>query len=235
MPCRASCYLSMATERTCATGCTLAITAPASAQSWPRGASVKPTTSAGGTSVTTSKSCRLSATFSTLSSRAATERAIARRLALSPTVQAMIGAMPSTRARSSANWGGCRRRLSKPAFLKQCSGTSTISRGCGKSQAVAIETGSKRTTPAGRRHEKRHHSRRRLRHPALPSDAGHLQATSAGVRQADDLLPAFFADARGDTGDPAHLHPAGHAPLPAVVGRWRAVGPQSFLCGATVG
>ena len=41
----------------------------------------------------------------------------------------------------------------------------------------------------------RHHSRRRVRHAAVPGDARGVEAAAAGLRQADDLLPAVHADA----------------------------------------
>ena len=40
-----------------------------------------------------------------------------------------------------------------------------------------------------------------------------LQAAAAGLRQADDLLPALHADAGGHPRHPGHLHAAGHAAL----------------------
>ena len=52
-------------------------------------------------------------------------------------------------------------------------------------------------------HHARHHPGRRFRHPAAPGDHGHQQATGAGLRQADDLLPAVDADLR------RHLRRAG--------------------------
>ena len=67
-------------------------------------------------------------------------------------------------------------------------------------------------------------ARRRLRHPALPDHAGDLEADHAGVRQADDLLPAVHADDGGDPGDPAHHHAAGPGAVPAAAGRRLAVG-----------
>ena len=47
-----------------------------------------------------------------------------------------------------------------------------------------------------------HHPGRRVGHAALPGDARRLQAAAAGLRQADDLLPAEHADARGHPRDP---------------------------------
>ena len=51
-----------------------------------------------------------------------------------------------------------------------------------------------------------HHPRRRLRHAAVSADAGRQQAAAAGLRQADDLLPAVDADAGRHPRHPAHLH-----------------------------
>jgi dTDP-glucose 4,6-dehydratase len=59
----------------------------------------------------------------------------------------------------------------------------------------------------------RHHPRRRLRHPPAPGHPGHQQATAAGVRQADDLLPAQHPDAGGHPRHPGHQHAARHAAL----------------------
>ena len=47
-----------------------------------------------------------------------------------------------------------------------------------------------------------HHPGRRVGHAALSGDARRLQAAAAGLRQADDLLPAEHADARGHPRDP---------------------------------
>ena len=54
-----------------------------------------------------------------------------------------------------------------------------------------------------------HHPRRRLRHAAVSADARRQQAAAAGLRQADDLLPAVDADAGGHPRHPGHLHAAG--------------------------
>ena len=78
----------------------------------------------------------------------------------------------------------------------------------------------------------RHHPRRRLRHAAVPGHAGGQQAAAAGVRQADDLLPAVHADAGGHPRHPAHLDARGHAALRAAAGRRRALGlePRRTRC-----
>lgn len=69
----------------------------------------------------------------------------------------------------------------------------------------------------------RHHPRRRRRHAAIPPDHGNEQAAAAGLRQADDLLPAVHADALGHPGHPHHLDPGGHTALRASPWRWRTV------------
>src|SRR5438309_9003105 len=52
-----------------------------------------------------------------------------------------------------------------------------------------------------------HHTCRGQRHAPLPGDAGRIQATSAGLRQADDLLPLEHADARRYPRHPRHSTP----------------------------
>ena len=98
--------------------------------------------------------------------------------------------------------------------------TAWVRRGC---RAASTSTGSRSSTRRTRRRrhdeQERHHSRRRLRHPALPGHAGRQQAAAAGLRQADDLLPAVHADAGGDPRHPDHLDAAGHAALRAAAGR----------------
>ena len=53
-----------------------------------------------------------------------------------------------------------------------------------------------------------HHPRRRLRHAAVSGHAGRVEAAAAGLRQADDLLPAVDADAGRHPRHPAHLDAA---------------------------
>ncbi len=48
-------------------------------------------------------------------------------------------------------------------------------------------------------------------HAPAPADPAGQQATAAGVRQADDLLPALDADAGGHPRDPGHQHARGPA------------------------
>jgi hypothetical protein len=75
----------------------------------------------------------------------------------------------------------------------------------------------------------RHHPRRWLRHTAAPGHAGHQQAAAAGVRQADDLLPAQHPHAGGHPRRAHHQHPARHPALPATAGRWQPVGHEPQL------
>ena len=58
-------------------------------------------------------------------------------------------------------------------------------------------------------------------HPPAPADQGRQQAAPAGLRQADDLLPAQRADAGGDPRGADHLDAAGPAALPAPARRRR--------------
>jgi hypothetical protein len=62
-------------------------------------------------------------------------------------------------------------------------------------------------------YNERNHTNRGLWHQASPFDAGGEQAAHAGLRQADDLLPAGHAYALGHPRDPDHLQ----APRPADV------------------
>ena len=54
-----------------------------------------------------------------------------------------------------------------------------------------------------------HHPRRRLRHAAVSDHPSLSQAAAAGLRQADDLLPAVGADARRHPRDPVITTPRG--------------------------
>ena len=79
---------------------------------------------------------------------------------------------------------------------------------------------------------KGNHPGRRLGHAALSGDARGVEAAAAGVRQADDLLPADDADAGGHSRHPADLHAGGHAALRAAPGRRRAMGSRAVVRGA---
>ena len=65
-----------------------------------------------------------------------------------------------------------------------------------------------------------------------PLDARRLEAAAAGVRQADDLLPAVDADAGGHPRDPRHLDAARPAAVRAAARRRLAVRHRAQLRGA---
>ena len=69
-----------------------------------------------------------------------------------------------------------------------------------------------------------HRPRRRQRHAAAPDHAGRLQAAAAGLRQADDLLPAVGAHAGRHPGDADHLDADRPAAVPAAARRRVASG-----------
>ena len=100
----------------------------------------------------------------------------------------------SARARPPSGWRRSRKRAaaswSGPARLLQsrCSPT-------------------RNGTGNGQRAHERHHSRRRVRHPAVPDHPFDQQAAAAGLRQAADLLSAVDADAGGDRRHPDHHTP----------------------------
>lgn len=61
--------------------------------------------------------------------------------------------------------------------------------------------------PVARQHPSQgHHSGGWVRYPALPADPGGEQATAAGIRQADDLLPAIGAHACRAAGNSDYHH-----------------------------
>jgi len=72
--------------------------------------------------------------------------------------------------------------------------------------------------------QKRHHLGRWLGHTALPGDAGGEQTAHAGVRQADDLLPADHAHAEWYSRGVDHFNPARHSAFYRVAGRRQPVG-----------
>ena len=74
-----------------------------------------------------------------------------------------------------------------------------------------------------------HHSRRRVRHPALPDHPVDQQAAAAGLRQALDLLSAVDPDAGGDHRHPDHHHAERPARLPGPARGRAAVGPRPQL------
>src|SRR4030067_1109672 len=124
----------------------------------------------------------------------------------------MTGAMPLTRARSSAIWAGNRRRVLKPESAKPCNGIWTIWNGLRVSPVVNTRSGSTPITAIGERHE-RHYSGGRIGDALVSGDSGCFQATAADLRQTNDLLPAIHADAGGYQGFSGHLYPAGYSPV----------------------
>src|SRR6185437_1331842 len=80
----------------------------------------------------------------------------------------------------------------------------------------------------------RHHPRRRLRHAPAPDHPCGEQAAAAGVRQADDLLPAGHADAGRHLRGAGDQHPARAGDVPAPAGRRLAVGHRDQLCRAAL-
>ena len=111
--------------------------------------------------------------------------------------------------------GGC--RSPPPTSRGRRAGRPTRCSTAARSRAFGIvpRPGARRWREVGReaagRGEARHegdHPRRRLRHAPPSDDAGGQQAAAAGLRQADDLLPARHADAGGHPRDPDHHHAA---------------------------
>ena len=62
---------------------------------------------------------------------------------------------------------------------------------------------------AGGTHE-RHTSCGGKRYPVVSADQNYVEAASAGVRQADDLLSAFHTHAVRHSGHSRHFNPSGH-------------------------
>ena len=121
-----------------------------------------------------------------------------------------------------------RARPSRAGSRARCAGTSTTPTWVASVQSgeyrqldrPELRARARRARERERGHAQGHHPRRRLRHAAVSGDAGRLQAAAAGLRQADDLLPAVDADARGHPRHPAdHLDAAGHAALRAAARR----------------
>ena len=65
-----------------------------------------------------------------------------------------------------------------------------------------VDRAPRRSPRTAERGSQGHHPGRRVGHAAIPGHAGRLQAAAARLRQADDLLPAEHADARGHPRDP---------------------------------
>ena len=64
-----------------------------------------------------------------------------------------------------------------------------------------------------------HNPRRRVRHPPVPAHHRHQQAAAAGLRQADDLLPAVRPHDGRHPRHPDHLDPGGPSELRAPAAR----------------
>ena len=75
-------------------------------------------------------------------------------------------------------------------------------------------------------------ARGRRGHPAASDNAGDQQAAPADLRQADDLLPAQRADARGNPRGADHQHPAGAVLLQEAARRRQPMGHAVRVRGA---
>src|SRR5690606_10769968 len=139
------------------------------------------------------------------------------------------------------NWAGSRSTPSSRASPPPWTGTWPTRNGCSGCWTAATASNASaprldreslaraRTSLCGLSKEnhdgtQRHHPGRRLRHPALSDHQGRQQAAAAGVRQADDLLPAQRADAGGHPRSADHQYPARAGAVPEPAGRRLAVG-----------
>ena len=133
-------------------------------------------------------------------------------------------------ARSGATSAGVRRRRSRRGSRRRSTGTSTTRAGCsacrdGSYRGERLGVATARHDSSRKRHDDQgHHPRRRRRHAAASAHAVDQQAAAAGVRQADDLLPAEHADAGGHPRDPRDQHAARAGAVPATARRRLAVG-----------
>ena len=84
----------------------------------------------------------------------------------------------------------------------------------------------------GGRRDEGHRAGRGQRYPVASDHPGGVQAAAAGLRQADDLLPAVGAVPGRHPGDPDHLHPDRPAQLPAAAGQRQPVRRALRLRGA---
>ena len=95
--------------------------------------------------------------------------------------------------RSATSSAGRRARPSRRVYAGPCAGTSSTRPGSSRCARASTAAGSNRTTGSVERraHDRqRHHLGRRFRHTSASVDKVHQQAADAGLRQADDLLPA---------------------------------------------
>ena len=124
-----------------------------------------------------------------------------RRLRFTPSIQPAIRRLLG--ARQIHGWTA---RSWSARSASHCHGWETGARACMARLVGRNDHTEPASVPESVRHE-RHHPRRRQGNAAASHDAGDIQAASAGLRQADDLLPAHHAHAGG--------HPGHHGDLDA--------------------
>src|SRR5688572_9526268 len=108
----------------------------------------------------------------------------------------MITATRSMQRRSSASWAGSPKWGLKRGYVAQLTGICRIRSGWIRQAAVHLATGSRRIMPGGPRASPNegHYSGGWQGHAPVPFDNFDQQADVTGVRQANDLLPAFHVD-----------------------------------------
>ena len=157
--------------------------------------------------------------------------------ASSPTGPATISATRSTRRRSERGAGlEGRRTISNAGSAAPSTGISPTAPGGSASAPPATPASGSgqrpdRASGAGMS-MKGHPAGRRLRHAAASDDAGGVEAVAAGLRQADDLLPAVGADAGRHPRHHGDLHARGPAAVPPPARRRRAPRRALHLCRA---
>src|SRR5471032_2129999 len=119
--------------------------------------------------------------------------------------------------RSGASWDGPLARPSTADCARPWTGTSAIKTGpraCSPAptRVSGLAWGSTHDRPQGT------HSRRRRGQPLAPAHARRQQTAVTSLRQADDLLSALHAYARGRAGDSDHLDTRRPAALSRAVG-----------------
>src|SRR5277367_2089834 len=125
-------------------------------------------------------------------------------------------------AKSSRSWAGSRRRALNRGFARLWSGISRIRIGLRTCAPALTSIGLKPTTRSVSDDEG-NCARGRFGDPPLSGHPRHFETAAAGVRQADDLLSADYAHARGYPGNTDHLDAAGYVALCGVTGRRHAV------------
>src|SRR6187402_3178844 len=116
----------------------------------------------------------------------------------------MTRVMRSMRRRSSATLTGGLVKPLRPVWKRLCAGISTTRPG-GNAYWTAVIASNESAQWTAPNESQRHHPRRRFRHATAPTDARRVQTTLAGLRQAADLLPAVYVDARGHSRRAHHL------------------------------